>query len=187
MQQSISWQSSVPIFKTGVIVKQLGFAVGIPFGLIALFIGLTSGKSNDTIYALGLVGALLFLSWIFVLLVYGGRYQVEFVLDEKVVLCRTQPKQHRINRTINTLTVMLGLLSGKPSVAGAGMLAESRQEVFLQWQRISKVKRDPRRQIIILWSGRMEQIALFCTRDNYLQVEQFVLWKTQQHNEVEVE
>ncbi|MGE4273644.1 MAG: hypothetical protein AB7E31_12360 [Desulfitobacterium sp.] len=187
MPHSISWQSSVPIFKHSLIVKQLGLAIGIPFGLVALIIGLTSGKSIYTLYALGLIAALLFFTWIFIMLIYRGRYEAEFVLDENGVLCRTQAKQQRINRRINTLTIVLGLLSGKPSVAGAGMLAQSRQEVFLQWQRISKVKRDPRRQVIILWSGRMEQIALFCTRDNYLQVEQFVLWKTQQHNEVEVE
>lgn len=182
MQQSLSWQISVPIFRSSVILKQLSLAIGIPFGLVVLIIGLTSGKSIYTIYALCLIGALLFFTWVCILLVYRGRYEAEFVLDENGVLCRTQAKQQKMNRTINTLTVVLGLLSGKPSAAGAGMLAQSRQEIFLQWSRISKVKCDPGSQVIFLWSGRIDQIALFCTQDNYAQVKKFVLWKTQQHN-----
>lgn len=184
---TISWQNSVPIFKNSVILKQLSFAIGIPFGLVALIIGLTSGKSIYTVYAFGLLGALLFFTWIFILLVYRGRYEAEFVLDENGVLCRTQAKQQKINRTVNALTVVLGLLSGKPGVAGAGMLAQSKQEAYLQWKSITKVKCDSRRQVIFLWSGRMEQIALFCTPDNYAEVEQFVLEKTQCLTEVKPE
>jgi len=74
---------------------------------------------------------------------YQGKYEEEFVLDNKGVLCRTKAKQAKRNRVINTLTVMLGLLTGRPSVAGAGLLAQSRQEVFIQWSRVTKVKYKP--------------------------------------------
>jgi hypothetical protein len=172
--EKIQWQISVPIFRNTVILKQLGLAVGIPFGLNALVIGLTSGKSIYTLYGLGLIAALLFLTWLFIVAVYRGRYEAEFVLDDKGVLCRTQAKQAKKNRIINALTVVLGLLSSKPAAAGAGMMAQSRQEVFLKWNRVTKVKYKPNSRTVLLRGGWTENIALFCVDENYEQVEVFV-------------
>ena len=172
--EKIQWQISVPIFRNRVILKQLGLAIGIPFGLVALVIGLTSGKSVYTLYGLGLIAALLFFTWLFIMAVYRGKYETEFVLDQKGVLCRTQAKQAKKDRIVNALTVMLGLLSGKPAVAGAGMMAQSRQEVFIRWSRLTKVKYKPKSRTILLRGGWTENIALFCADENYEQVEAFV-------------
>jgi hypothetical protein len=174
----MEWKNSVSIFRESVILKQLGLAVGIPFGLVALIIGVTSGKSVYTLYALGLIAALLLLTWLFIMIVYGGKYEVEYILNERGILCRTQTRQARKNRIINTLTVVLGLLSRKPAAAGAGMLAQARQEVFLQWSKVNKVVYKPDSSTIILRGAPMETIALFCTKENYMMVEQEVKERT---------
>ncbi|MGI6176433.1 MAG: hypothetical protein ACOYJC_09830 [Christensenellales bacterium] len=70
------------------------------------------------------------------------------------------------------------LLTGKPSVAGIGMLAHSRQGAFLKWGRVRKVKYKPRQQTILLKGGFSECIALFCTRDNYSQIERKIMLQT---------
>jgi hypothetical protein len=62
MMEKIQWQISVPIFRNTVILRQLGIAIGIPFGLIALIVGLASGKSVYAFYVLGTISALLFLT-----------------------------------------------------------------------------------------------------------------------------
>ena len=173
IQEAVRWEISVPIFKNTVILKQLGLAIGIPFGLVALVIVLVSRRSRDTLYALGFIAALLILTALFVMAVYKGKYEAEFVLDRKGVLCRTQAKQARKNRVINILTVILGLLTGKPTAAGAGMLAESRQETFLRWNRITRVKYKSKSHTILLRGGWAENIALFCTEENYETVEAF--------------
>ena len=173
IQEAVRWEISVPIFKNTVILKQLGLAIGIPFGLVALVIVLVSRRSRDTLYVLGFIAALLILTWLFVMAVYKGKYEAEFVLDRKGVLCRTQAKQARKNRVINILTVILGLLTGKPTAAGAGMLAESRQETFLRWNRITRVKYKSKSHTILLRGGWAENIALFCTEENYETVEAF--------------
>ncbi|MPN57937.1 hypothetical protein SDC9_205633 [bioreactor metagenome] len=137
-------------------------------------IGLSSGKSIYTLYGLGLIAVLLFLTWLFIMAVYRGKYEVEFVLDDKGVLCRTQAKQAKKNRIVNALTVILGLLTGKPAAAGAGMLAQSRQEVSLRWNRVTRAKYKPKSRTILLRGGWTENIALFCADDNYEQIEAFV-------------
>lgn len=170
----MEWKISVPIFRDPVILKQLGIAVGIPFGLVALVITLMSDGSVYTLYALGLIGVLLFLAWLLIMAVYRGRYEVEFILDDQGVLCRTQAGQAKRSRIINFLTVVLGFLSGKPAVAGAGMLAQARQSEFLQWGCVTRVKYRPRQRTILLRGGWTENIALFCTEENYRTVEQAV-------------
>lgn len=174
IQEAVRWEISVPIFKNTLILKQLGLAIGIPFCLVALVIALVSGIRRDTLYALGLVAALLILTGLFIMAVYRGKYEAEFVLDGKGILCRTQAKQARKNRIVNTLTVMLGLLSGRPAAAGAGMLAQSRQEAFIRWNRVTKVKYKSQSRTILLRGGWTEQIALFCTDENYVKIEGFV-------------
>ena len=116
----LRWEISVPIFKNTVILKQLGLAVGIPFGLVALVIGLSLGKGTDTLYAFGLIAAVLILAWLLIMAAYRGKYEAEFVLDNRGALCRTQAKKAKKNRAINTLTAVLGLLTGRPTVTGAG-------------------------------------------------------------------
>lgn len=177
--EKIEWCIHVPIFRNTVILKQLGLAVGIPFGLLIIILVLVSGKSVYTLYALGLLIALLFLTWLFIIVVYGGKYEVEFELDEKGALCRTQAKQAKKNKVVNALTVFLGLLSSKPAVAGAGILAQSRQQVFIRWDRVRRVKYKPRQRTILLRGGFSENIALFCTQENYPKVEQLIMSKTQ--------
>ncbi|MDR1579158.1 MAG: hypothetical protein LBS35_02275 [Synergistaceae bacterium] len=176
--EKIQWQISVPIFGNTVILKRLGLAVGIPFGLAALVIGLTSGRSVYTLYALGLIVALFVFAWLFIMAVYQGKYEAEFVLDGRGALCRTQAKQTNKNRVINALTVIVGLLSGKPAAAGAGMLAQSRREAFIRWSRVTKARYKPKSRTILLRGGWTENIALFCTDENYPLAERFVRDKT---------
>ena len=74
IQEEIQWQISVSIFKNRIIMQQLVIAIGISFGLLALIIGLVSGRSVYTLYALGLIGALLFFTWLFIMTVYRGKH-----------------------------------------------------------------------------------------------------------------
>lgn len=181
IDMKMEWSISVPIFKNTIILKQLAIAIGIPFGIIALVILITSGKSVYTLYALGMIGSVLVLTWLFIMLVYRGRYEAEYVLNDQGVLCRTQAKQAKKNRIVNTLTVVLGFLSGKPTVAGAGMLAQSKQAVFIKWNCVRKVKYKPRSLTILIRGGWTENIGLFCTQENYPAIERLVRTKTKEH------
>lgn len=172
--EKIQWQIIVPVFRNTVILKQMGFAIGIPFGLVGLVIILVSGRGRDTLYALGFIIGLLALTWLFIMAVYQGKYQAEFVLDSKGALYQAQAKQAKKNRIINTLTIILSLLTGKPVAAGAGMLAQSQQEVFIRWNHVTKVKYKPKSRTVLLRGGWTENIALFCLDDNYEQIEAFV-------------
>ncbi len=174
MHEAVRWEIRVPIFKNKVILKQLGLAIGIPFGLVALVIALVSGRSRDTLYALGLMAALLILTWLFIMAAYRGKYEVEFVLDGKGVSAgRKQSRQERTGSS--TLTVMLSLIPARPPPQARGGCWRNRGKKFLSGGTASqKVKYKPKSRTILLRGGWTEQIALFCTGENYEQVESFV-------------
>jgi len=165
----LEWTISVPILRNSVILKQLGIAIGIPFGILLLFL-----LSVQAFYGVALIAILFLLTYLFIRIVWGGNYEVGFELDKTGIRNYTMKKQARKNRIINTLAVVLGLFSGKPAVAGAGILAQSRQEVSMKWKNIKKVKYLPQKQAVILKGGFTENIAVFCTPMNYAEVEAFI-------------
>jgi hypothetical protein len=63
---------------------------------------------------------------------WGGKYDVAYIIDSKGIRCYTQKGQARKNRVLNAFTVILAILSGKPAVAGAGLLAHSRQDILVK-------------------------------------------------------
>lgn len=179
--EKIKWEINVPLFRNTVILKELGIAIGIPFGLLILVLLIVSGGDISTASGMGypfiFIGIFFILSFLFIMLVYGGKYAAGYVIDAKGILNYTQKNQAKRNKIINALLVVTGLLSGKPSVAGAGILAQSRQSVLVKWKSIRKVKVYPSSKSIVIKGGFAEKIALFCNDDNFEYVKDIILVK----------
>ena len=177
----LQWEIYVPIFKNRFIMKGIGIAIGIPFGIVIAFIIITAGGDifgTDAKYALGLIVLLFVLAFLLVIIVYGGKYAPGFIVDETGIINYTQEKQAKRSRIINGLLVALGAVSGNPTAMGTGMIAQSRQVMRIKWKSIRKVKYDAKRHTILVRGGFTENIAVFCTPENYLQVEAIVRQKT---------
>lgn len=170
MEQRKEWSISVPIFRNSVILKQLGIAIGIPFGAVIIFLIVATKEIKYLMYSLGLIALLFLLTYIYIMVIYKGAYEMEFVLDEKGILARTQAEQLKKNTRMNALTMLLGTLTGKPAAVGAGMLAQSRQQVYMKWGNVTSVKYKPNSNTILLKTGWTENIAIFCTDELYNEI-----------------
>jgi hypothetical protein len=170
---------NVSVFRNSVIVRQMGFAIGIQFGILILVLLLTKAY-----YGLMLVAMLFLLTFLFIQLVWGGKNTVGFDLDSNGLRSYTMEDQAKKNRIINSMAVVLGLLSGKPAVTGAGMLANSRQDVLMKWKNIKKVKYLSNKHIVMVKEGFTENIAVLCTKDNYSEVEAFIRSKLEKQQVV---
>src|SRR5665647_3301515 len=93
----LEWTISVPILRNSIILKQLGIAIGIPFGILLLFL-----LSVQAFYGVGLIAILFLLTYLFIRIVWGGNYEVGFELDKTGIRNYTMKKQARKNRIINT-------------------------------------------------------------------------------------
>lgn len=177
----LQWEIYVPIFRNRFILRGLGLAVGIPFGVVIAVIIITAGGDvlgTDAKYALGLIGLLFVLTFLLIMIVYGGKYAPGFIVDEAGIVNYTQAKQSRRGRVINGLLIALGAMSGNPTAVGAGMIAQSKQVMALKWKNVRKVIYYPKRRTILVRGGYTEKIAIFCTPENYAQVEALVREKT---------
>ncbi len=166
---TIEWTIRVPILRNSIIIKQLGLAIGIPFGLLIVFL-----LCVKAFYGVGLILVLFLLTYIFIRIVWGGKYDAGFELNRSGIRNYTQDRQANKNRIINAITIVTGFLAGKPAVAGAGMLAQSRQDVMIRWKNIKKVNFYPAKNTIMVKGGFTENIAVFCTPENYPEVEAFI-------------
>lgn len=174
----LSWEISVPLFKTGVILKDLGIALGIPFGLLIILLLVISGgdiSSKGVLYPLMSIGILFLLSFLFIMALYGGRYAAGYVIDNRGILNYTQQSQRKKNTSVNLMLVIIGFLTGKPSAAGTGLLAQSKQSVFVRWNEIRKVKIHPDSMTIIIKGGLACKIAIFCNADNFMSVRNTIM------------
>lgn len=177
----LQWEIYVSIFRNRFILKSLGLAIGIPFGiLIAVIVINAKGDvfGTDAKYALGLIALLFILTFLLIMIVYGGKYAPGFIVDETGIVNYTQEKHAKRNRVINGLLIALGAISGNPTAMSAGIIAQSKQVMRLRWKNIRKVKHDPKRHTILVRGGYTEKIAVFCTPENYLHVSEFIRQKT---------
>ncbi len=169
ISETIEWSIRVPIFRNPIILRQLGIAIGIPFGILILFLIIVKA-----IYALGVIAALFLCMYLFIFVVWGGKYDVGFELNKVGIHNFTLKNQAKKNFIINITTVFLGLFSGKPAISGAGMLAQSRQSVLVKWSSIREVRFLPENQMVMIRAGFAENIAIFCTPENYAKVESLI-------------
>ncbi len=181
--EKLQWEIFVPIFRNPFILKGLGVAIGMPFGILIVVLLLASNGdvwATDVKFALILIGLLLFLTFIFVMIYYRGNYAPGFIVDDDGVTNYTQEKQAKKNKLINTLLIVLGALSLKPTTIGIGINAQSRQVVQLRWKNIRAVQFYPKKHVIIVKGGYLDKIAIFCLKDNYIQVETMIKTKLPQ-------
>ncbi|WP_070000544.1 hypothetical protein [Cellulosilyticum sp. I15G10I2] len=163
------WEIRIPIFKNSLILRQLMFAIGIPFGTLLMYLIYIKGY-----YGALLVALTLLLTFIFIQVVYGGTYDVKYIMNKKGVRCAYQEKQRKKNNIINTLLFFSGIFSGKPTYAGAGVLANARQDEFIAWKKVIKIKYFDHKRIIVVKSGYLDHITIFCENDDYDKIKTFV-------------
>ncbi len=177
----LQWEIYVPIFRNRFVLKGLALAIGLPFGIVIMVIIITAGGDifgTDAKFALGLIALLFILTFLLIMIVYGGKYAPGFIVDETGIVNYTQVKHAKRSRIINGLLIALGAMSGNLTAMGTGMIAQSRQVMRLRWKSIRKVKYDYKRHTILIRGGYMEKIAVFCTPENYAQVEAIIKDRT---------
>lgn len=103
------------------------------------------------VFGIGLAGmtVLAALGYLVFAAIMGGKYIVDFEMDEQGVLHAQAPAQAKKARKLAAATVLAGAASGRLSTAAVGMNA-ARTEMYTEFARVKKVKACPRRGVITL-------------------------------------
>ena len=119
------------------VYKALGMSIVILVAIV-LLIALFSGDMSLSflkglgVGALGAVGFMLVLGalgYVVYALFTGKKYIVLFTLDEHELVHKQMPNTMKKARLIGELAMLAGALAGRPGVAGAGLLAASRDSL----------------------------------------------------------
>ena len=91
-------------------------------------------------YIMAGIVALSLMGYLVVVAMYRGKYVVLFEMDEKEVSHIQMPRQYQKAQVLGAITALAGMASGKPSTAGAGILAATRNSSTSVFANVRKVK-----------------------------------------------
>ncbi len=136
-----------------------GAVIGTMFviGLICLIM---DGFSRDSLFftgkltliMLGIFAVLLIVGFLVYAAIMGGKYIVNFEMDEKQVIHAQSKKQAQRAEWISTATVMMGRLARNRGAVSAGMLSSGRHVSTTEFDRVKKVIVNKKRSVIKLRS-----------------------------------
>ena len=167
----MSWQIEMPLLTSRFFLYDLAkviFLSGGIFYLILLAILLFSA-GMEHIGQMTAVMALVVggIGWLFVLIAlvfFGNRWPMAFLVSAAGVGWQSLSRR---GKRANRLAILVGALSGKPGMAGAGLLAASNEQGFLQWQNVGRLKAYPELRILNVLNSWRTVVRLYCTPENF--------------------
>ncbi len=183
----IMWNAEIKLLSNSVVIRQLFMALAVSnLFVLSLILILDAIEGNLTFHgalryfliSLGIMGFLSLLGVLAMVVVYGNRYEYKYVINDKGVKSETVGGTRKKNNIINFLC----LLSGKPTAAGAGMIAASRQSELVKWEKVDNYTSNAKKFEIMLRRKGRTIMLICCTPDNYQSVLRLVEERIKQKN-----
>jgi hypothetical protein len=169
--QEISWQVNIPLLTDRFIMYDLLKVWGFSsLGLLLLMVIISLFDRHwqtliNMLPVVGLVSLIILVLFILVMLVFfGNRFPLEFVLSPDGAMVVSLSRRGRWG---NRLAVILGVLAGKPGLAGAGLLGMARETVGVTWDEVRRLNIYPQIRVISLMDSWHVVLRLYCTPQNY--------------------
>jgi len=156
-----------------VLLKIFGILLSIP-----LLIALISAAANndwqkiwDGFIKIWLIVMVVFfviilISYLIVVWMNGGKYVVNFTMDEKRLIHEQVPVQYQRARKVGLLAALVGIFAKRPAAAGAGALAASRDTSVSVFDKVRRVK--PRRgQNLIKVNQSLERNQVYVPDEDF--------------------
>lgn len=133
------------------------------------YVNLGAEKTLENLPFLGyfFVGmtAVIGLGYLIYAIIMGGKYTVEFEMDENGVNHKQIKSQAKRAENVARLTMMSGAASGRIGMVGTGMNA-MRTEMYTGFAKVRKIKAYPRRHVIKL-KETLEHNQVYVSKDDF--------------------
>ena len=180
MENNYQWEAMILLYKDKTVLRQLIIAIGLPFGVVVLFLLWVSSQSNDIYawYGLILIGVLFVLTVFFVGFVYQNRMHVRYNLDQNRIKMEFSERQKRVNCWVNWTTTITGFFAKNTTAMGIGLLASANQKQTMRLVHVKTVVAYPEQFKLILVDS-YRQFLVQCNSHNYHDVKYFLRQHTQ--------
>ena len=137
-------------------------------GALLSFILAVTGGARSIVPMLEMTGmltaGLAVLSGLVCLVVFRNRMHMRFSLDAEAAEAEVIDTRAK---TANKIAVVAGILTGRPGLAGAGLIAQSSSHQRAVWNAIARARYHPAWRTVSLSNGWRTVLNLFCSRENY--------------------
>jgi hypothetical protein len=147
--------------------KVVGITYGLMLVLVGVFVALGNGVAAFVAFAQVLTAIMAGFALVFVgvmVVFFGNRYPARYTLTTKGALMESLSRRAK---GANLAAVTLGVLAGRPGLAGAGLLAASGEAVSIAWRDVRRIREHPDHCVMSLMNGWRVVIRLYCTPENY--------------------
>ncbi len=175
---TLRWDAVFSLATNRFVIYDMLKVIGITWAIMLLLFGILFTASDGPDSLLPFVGIVsiimlgfLILSMAIMLVFFGNRYPSRFTLSPRGAVMENLSGRAR---GANTAAMALGLLAGRPGLAGAGMLAKSQERVAISWKDVRRVREHPDQRVLSLMNGWRVVIRLYCTPENYAAAREFV-------------
>ena len=104
--------------------------------------------------------------------IMGGKYIVEFEMDEKGVNHKQIASQAKKAKAIGRAAMMAGAASGRPGAIGTGIAAQ-RTEMYTEFAKVKKIKAYPRRGLIKV-NERLGHNQVYAAKEDFEFVKNYI-------------
>ncbi len=180
------WVCEISLFKNPtffLLIWKIFFFIILAIFAFMMIVGIFDGTdfwpngflSNLKFLGYFLVGmtVLVGLGYLIYAAMMGGKYVVEFEMDDKGVLHRQVEYQAKRAKKVANAAVIAGLATRRLSTVGAGMAAQ-RTEMYSDFSKTRKVKAYPRRGLIKV-NGRLDHNQVWVPREDFDFVKDFII------------
>lgn len=105
--------------------------------------------------------------------IMGGKYIVEFEMDEKGIKHKQTPSQAKKAQKLGRITMIAGAASGSIGTIGAGMNAQ-RTEMYSEFAKVRKVKACPHRHLIKV-NEFLEHNQIYAAKEDFEFVKDYII------------
>jgi hypothetical protein len=167
----LAWETEMRLVTNGHMLGTMALACFLAAGIMALLLTFIFATQREwqaipPILAMaGGTGLFLFvLSLLVMALVFGDRFRVRYTLDDDGVLFEAVDRR---GKAANRLAFWVGVLAGKPGVAGAGLAAAASETLRAGWHAVQRAAFDPRRRRIALFNRWRRFMTIYATPETY--------------------
>ncbi|MDI9469239.1 MAG: hypothetical protein QM296_03440 [Bacillota bacterium] len=166
MPQKLEWQMEVRFWRDPLLLLYSLILLVLPLAVIGLILALALLRLWPFLLFLGLGLLLVCLLQLGIHLGYGTGYQIHCRVDERGVFCRSQLELRKTN-IASFYAKLARPFASRPAVAGPGLFARPRQEVFLRWPAVHGIRRLTPCHTILIRSGALQWLQLIASRTEF--------------------
>lgn len=136
-------------------------------GIVFVAQGEADALADMALIFLAVVAGLWVFGFLVMALLFRGKFRVRYTASESGILMETLDK---VARKSNRLAIVLGALSGKPGLLGAGLINRSRETEGVEWDGAFRAVYRPERHLIVFKGSWRSLLLVQCLADNYARV-----------------